>query len=90
MQRHAADHLYVKVAHAHDSNRDFTTDRKGFGQDLIEAFTAFDSLGKLDTLGFKRLQIQRLHLAFQRVDLRHDASHSLDFTLVFAAKQLPG
>ncbi len=87
VQGHAADQLDVEVAHAHDALARFTSDSKGFREQLIEGL-AFGYAGlELFGLGAQLLVRKGHHLLFEGIDDLYRLEHAFYFTLVLASKK---
>ncbi len=71
MQRHAAQHLHIEVAHLHDAFAAFADYRKSFGKDRIKRFARGNT--SLELLGFgAQLPVVELFiLRLQRIDALH-------------------
>ena len=72
VERHAADELHVEMAHAERAHRCFADCRECFGQNRIEAFTAFETLPELNRQMCELGIVELLHVGFERADVIGD------------------
>ena len=86
VQRNAAQHLHVEVAHLHDALGAFAHDGKGFGQDGVQRLAGGHAGLELLGLGAQLLVAQGFQRCFGRVDLRHGASVLLEQAIVATAE----
>ncbi len=97
MEDHAADHLYVEVAHADDAAAGFADDGEGFGKEIVEdgLFGGSDLFGigeiaeglgdagaELEGLGGEFGVGEGLEGVFVAVDLGEDGEKAFDGALV--------
>ena len=90
VQHHAADQLYVEMAHAQHAARCFAADGKGFGQDVVQRGALRQPLFEFGGFRLQRFIIERLHGFFQRVDFGNGFTVLLEQPVVAAAEDFFG
>ncbi len=88
VQHHAADHLYIEMAHAQGTHRRFPDDGECFRKQLLQGFALLVPFLELPALGAQRLVGQGLHAGLEGVDPIHGFRHLLHEALVAAAEYL--
>ena len=87
MQNHAAQQLYVKVAHPDGTLACFPHDGKGFAEKIVQRFAAAQSLPKPFGLRTKFLIRHCLINGLKSIDLRYARMQFLQFALARVAEQ---
>ena len=86
MERHAADHLHIKVAHTQRTHTRFADHGKRLGEQLIEFVTLTKARAELVGFGTKGAVVQGLHRFLKRVDAGDDFSHSFQLPVITGAE----
>ena len=86
VQRHAAHHLHVKVAHFHDPLGAFTHHSKSLGQDGVQALTTCHAGLEFARFTAQGLVTQALVLRLQRADTRDGSAVLLEQAVIAASK----
>ena len=86
VKHHAADELYVEVAHAEHAHARFANHGKGFGEEIIRRGTLGNTVAEFLRLGLQLLVGERLHLRLKLVDGIALAAVLLDQAVVTAAE----
>ena len=82
MEHDAADHLYVEMAHTHDTLRRLTHRRKCLRQNVIKRFAGSQAVTENLGLTLQPLVIHDRNFVFERVDLVDDLHDRFDVTVV--------
>ncbi len=88
VQCHTADQLDIKVAHAHHTFTSLTHDGEGFRQQRIQRLASGQALLELVCFRLQLFITQCIQAFFEGVDRSDNLTHSLQFTVVLASKQL--
>jgi hypothetical protein len=86
VQRDAAQHLHVKVAHLEDALGAFTHHGEGFGQQVVQRFALGQAGAEFVGLATQLLVAQGLQRGLQCVDLGHRATVLLEQSFVTATE----
>ncbi|MNV70148.1 hypothetical protein D3C71_1630940 [compost metagenome] len=86
VQGHAAEQLHVEVAHLHDALGTFTHDRKGFRQQVVQAFALAHPLLEFLGLGAQPIVAELLKFGLHRIDASHRLAVLLEKPIVAAAE----
>ena len=88
VQHHAADQLYIKVAHTQYATTGLPDHGKGFGEELIKGFAFVQAFTEFYGFCRQLLIAERFNFGFQRIDLRDGFTVFLDNAVIAAAKDL--
>jgi len=88
VQRDAAEHLHVEVAHLHDALAGFAHHSKGFDQQIVERGTIGNAALELVGLGAQIGVAEALQRGLQGVDALHRLAVLLEQAVVAAAEKL--
>ena len=87
VQGHAADQLDIEMAHTQYPFTRLTGDRKGLGENPVQAFTVRDSLPELGGFPRELLVIERRSGIDQGIDLLYHLAHALQFPVIAGTEQ---
>lgn len=86
MENHTADQLHIEMSHVECAPRHFPAYGESFWQDIVQCLTRLKSLLEVLCLVSQRLIGKRCKTRLQPIDLVHDRTQGLDFTVVFTAE----
>ena len=87
VQGHAADQLDIEMAHTQHPLTRLSGDRKGLGENLVQAFTVRDSLPELGCFARELLVIERRSGIDQGIDLLYHLAHAFQFPVIAGTEQ---
>jgi hypothetical protein len=86
VQHHAADELYVEVAHVEHTASRFTYDGERLREEIVQRRALLDPFTELRGLAAQLVVRQRLDGGLERIDGPHTGPEALDFALVLCAE----
>ena len=82
MQNNTANHLHVKMAHAHNALRCFPHCSEGLRQDIVERFAGCQPIAEYLCLALQPVIIHGRYFVLKRVDLVNDLHDRFNVTVV--------